>query len=355
VAGAPQTGFGDQVACDLGTLAPAEMREVGIWVRVDRETADGTELLNEACVDGGTSDPDPENDCASAANLVLGEPDLEVTKAAVGQVVGPDGAVALEADQVTAGLVMSYTLTVANHSGALAENVVVEDRLPAGLVLEEVTSTQGRCTWGVPGDPDHPMTCNLGALAAGEEVTIQVRAAVLASVAGGTRLTNEARVSGELGEHNNADDLDVNVTLVSAWAGLSVQKEQDPPVVTSGGEVEYTITVANAGPSDAPGVIVSDTMPAQLADVSWSCTGFGGATCPAAGTGDLYVEVDLPAGGWVVFTVQALRAEDGEPLVNTAEVVLPAGVADPNPADNQATASNNTLKTYLPLVMRTSP
>jgi uncharacterized repeat protein (TIGR01451 family) len=194
------------------------------------------------------------------------------------------------------------------------------------------------------------MTCNLGALAADEVVTLQVRAGVLASVAGGTRLTNEARVSGELGEHNNADDLDVNVTLVSAWAGLSMEKAQTPPVAVPGEDVQYTITVANAGPSDAPGTIVSDTMPYQLADVTWTCAGFAGATCPAAGTGDIYHEVDLPAGGWVVYSVQALRAEDGEPLVNTAEAVLPAGVADPDPADNQATASNATVKTYLPLI-----
>ena len=50
---------------------------------------------------------------------------------------------------------------------------------------------------------------------------------------------------------------------MQASANLSITKDDSPDPVTAGGTLTYTITVANAGPSDAQAVTVNDTLPAS--------------------------------------------------------------------------------------------
>jgi uncharacterized repeat protein (TIGR01451 family) len=189
-------------------------------------------------------------------------------------------------------------------------------------------------------------------LAAGAGATIVIEVNVPSSLPGGTMLENGARVSGDLPDLTNANGHTINLTAVGAWADLSVTKVQDPAVAHIGEEVEYTITVMNTGSSDAPATFISDTLPLQLADVTWTCTAYPGADCPASGEGDLYHWDHLPAGAQVVYTVRALRATDGEPLVNKVQAVPAAGVDDPHLSNNIAISTNALYRQYLPLVMR---
>src|SRR3954447_4481420 len=77
-------------------------------------------------------------------------------------------------------------------------------------------------------------------------------------------------------------------TALAATADLSIDKSdggqytQDSVVV--GGEITYTITVANLGPDTANGVEVTDDLPSQLDFVSFgpsqgSCKGSNKITC----------------------------------------------------------------------------
>ncbi len=53
----------------------------------------------------------------------------------------------------------------------------------------------------------------------------------------------------------------------------------------------------NAGPSSATGATVTDTFPASLTGISWTCVGAGGGTCTASGAGNINDAVNLPVGG----------------------------------------------------------
>src|SRR3954470_6998658 len=77
-------------------------------------------------------------------------------------------------------------------------------------------------------------------------------------------------------------------SALAATADLSIDKSdggqytQDSVVV--GGEITYTITVANLGPDTANGVEVTDDLPSQLDFVSFgpsqgSCKGSNKITC----------------------------------------------------------------------------
>ena len=100
--------------------------------------------------------------------------------------------------------------------------------------------------------------------------------------------------------------------------------------VVAGLPTTYTLTVTNPlGPSDAIGATVTDTFPATLTGVTWTCVGTGGGTCPAAGSGDINTPVTVPVGASVVFTATGTvdPAATGE-LVNAAQVFPPAGYAN---------------------------
>jgi uncharacterized repeat protein (TIGR01451 family) len=124
---------------------------------------------------------------------------------------------------------------------------------------------------------------------------------------------------------------------VSSQADLAITKTNGVTTVTAGGSVTYTITASNAGPGNAPGTHVADTLPASLT-ASWTCVGAGGGTCTAAGVGNLDDTINLPAGGSVTYTLRALVAATATgTLSNTATVIAGAGISDPNPGNNSAT------------------
>src|SRR4029077_19638710 len=93
------------------------------------------------------------------------------------------------------------------------------------------------------------------------------------------------------------------------------------------------------------GATVSDPLPAGVTTATWTVTaGSGGGTVsgPLSGTGALATTVNLPVNASVTFTftVQIDPSATGS-LTNTATVTPPAGVTDPNPANNSATDSDS--------------
>ncbi len=120
-------------------------------------------------------------------------------------------------------------------------------------------------------------------------------------------------------------DLSINKTLTTT-----------PPLV-AGGEISYTITVSNAGPSDVTGVGVTDTFPTQIVNPTWTCAiTMGTGDCPTpSGSGNIDTTVNLNAGAVATFTVTAELAPTATaPITNSATVTRPNDVADPVDQDN---------------------
>jgi uncharacterized repeat protein (TIGR01451 family) len=112
-------------------------------------------------------------------------------------------------------------------------------------------------------------------------VTYTVSAAISASATGS--LSNTATVTAPGGVtdptpgNNSATDTDT----LSPQADLSITKTDGVTTATPGGSLTYTITASNAGPSNATGATVADTLPAALTG-TWTCVGAGGGTCTAS-------------------------------------------------------------------------
>ena len=117
-------------------------------------------------------------------------------------------------------------------------------------------------------------------------------------------------------------------------ADLAITKTDGVTSATPGGSVTYTITASNAGPAGT-NATVADTFPAALT-CTWTCVGAGGATCTAAGAGNINDAATLPSGGSVTYTASCtISAAASGTLSNTATVTGVAG--DPVPANNSAT------------------
>jgi uncharacterized repeat protein (TIGR01451 family) len=111
-------------------------------------------------------------------------------------------------------------------------------------------------------------------------------------------------------------------------ADLSIIKEDNPDPVDVGGELTYRLRIRNLGPSDATGVIVTDTLPGNVNFVSASsgCSRSGSiVTCKIGNMKNGQSEVRL------------IRVRPTTPggFSNTATVR--ANETDPDPANNTVT------------------
>ena len=121
---------------------------------------------------------------------------------------------------------------------------------------------------------------------------------------------------------------------------LSITKTDGRTFVSAGDTVTYAMVVTNNGTYAVTGT-VTDTVPASISSVTWTCAASAGSTCAAsAGAGNtINTSATLAASGTATYTVTGtLSAAATGTLSNTASVALPfAFLADATPANNTAT------------------
>jgi uncharacterized repeat protein (TIGR01451 family) len=159
---------------------------------------------------------------------------------------------------------------------------------------------------------------------------------LLPADAGDTVMT--AQVSGLAG----LPTLDFTATGAEV-ADVSVLKTATLAEVIQGGVVDYTITVGNAGPSNAQAVELADVLPGVLdgATAQWTCMAADGGACGMAnGTGDVAVTLAVPMGGTVTVLLSATVQTGAAlgPFDNTAGVLLTSG-SDDNVDNDQSVAT----------------
>jgi uncharacterized repeat protein (TIGR01451 family) len=151
-------------------------------------------------------------------------------------------------------------------------------------------------------------------------------------------------VSSNVSDPDAADNTATESTTVTPTADLSIAKTDGSTTATPGQTIMYTIAVSNAGPDDAFGATVSDTVPAAITGASWTCAGAGGGACTASGPGSISDTVDLPVGASVTYTLTGTISPSATgSLANTAAVAVPGGFVDPAPADNSATDTDTLI------------
>ena len=150
------------------------------------------------------------------------------------------------------------------------------------------------------------------------------------------------RVQDDGGTANGGHDTSPEQTFsigVARGLDLSVALDAGVDFIAGGGRLEYLIVVRNAGPDATSGAVVRDLLPSNLVDAQWNCAAEPGASCTAAGSGDIADSVVIPAGGGVAYRLEATVVADPEhTVVNAVTVTATAATPDIDEANNTSTA-----------------
>ncbi len=303
------SAVGAVVSCPFGAVAVggSEVRSFVVDLAADLEG----DLVNRADLQSDDHDPNPANDSAIHQTPVVRRADLELSK---------DDGVASAAP----GETLTYALTVDNLGPSDCSGATVDDPLPAGLTF--LSSEDGcQATDGV-------VRCAVPPLASGSNLTLSFKARLDSDLPPTPDLVNDAEVVGLDDDPDPLNNLTSHSTPLGPRADLAITKDDGLTAVAPGSAHTYTITVRNLGPSDAEAT-VTDTLPTELSQVSWTCQASPGSSCNSTGNGDLDDDVDLAAGGVLVYTVSStVGGSVGGMLNNTATVE--SSIADPYPDNN---------------------
>lgn len=312
---------GRQLTCNLGDLENASSSASGrATMTYTVRSNEGGDINNHATVASDTPDPDASNNEAHVTLSVTAVADLAITK------TGPAGAIA--------GTDLTYSLSIVNNGPSIAEGVVIEDAVPAGVTILSVTGSDGAtCNAGVPGDAQQPTTCSYGNLPLGATRTMEVDVHVLPDTLG--TIHNDARVTSETFDDDLVDNLATVATDVTGEADLSITKTDSPDPVVAGAELTYTITVTNNGPSTAQDVVITDTLPAGTTMVS-GVDENGATVCALVQPGSVVCDLGTMSPGTSATVLLTVLVDpsvpDGSVLTNTAQVS--SSTLDGNPANN---------------------
>ena len=266
------------IDCAFPTLASGDTETIVVTATVPASQPAGG-LDNTASVSGAEPDTDPTNNTDTVTAVVDQGADLSITKTA-------------DVNPVSAGELLTYTLTIHNDGPSNASGVEIIDDLPAGVTFD---SASPGCTFAAG-----TVTCAVGALAAGGDAVRTVTVRVDDATTG--TLVNNAEVTSTTPDPDPTDNETTTTTDVESGADLEIDKSASPANPAPGATVTYTLTVTNNGPQDADDVVVSDALPAGVTFVSSTP---GAPDCGfAAGT----VSCDLgtvPSGATRTITVQA--------------------------------------------------
>lgn len=320
----------------------------------------------------GTTDSDTSSNTSSVSTAMNNTTDLQTTKS---QSVGT----------IAPGSPVTYTVTFTNVGPAAADGASIVDRiyqdtgLFASYTLHVISCTttggltcQGVHADGVLADNGRVVSAQPSFFPANSSMTVIYTLDPVLAVSPPcgqltTTLRNSAETSLPFGMQDTNGQNDFASTQATSpgpgacpEADLQVVKTQSADTIAPGSPVTYTATITNAGPSDADGAYLSDSIyvdsnlfSAMTLHVV-SCTTTGGMTCPTlrpdgpiSTIGPIFSGnvASFPANSSfeLVYTLDPVANPNPRcgPLVtnvyNQLYADTPDGIADPNRSDNAVT------------------
>ncbi len=285
------------VSCSLGTLAVDEIAMVTIVVT---PTQLGT-LVNNASVTATV----PATD-RNIANNTASVPVSVTLRTDVGVVM------TTKPEPIVAGETMTFTIVTTNYGPSTATGVTISDILPAAL-----TFAGGSTGCSATGQT---VACAMGDLDAGDLATATILADISSALTG--TMVNTVTVSAAEFDENPDNNSASTLSTVSTVADLRLTLTDAPDPNYGGGTVAYTLSVLNNGPSDARGVVVTETVPLSFSVASAvGCTVSGQTVTCNLG--------EIPAGWAVNRSVLADIALTADGIF-TATAGVSAATTDPD-------------------------
>ncbi|MGN6510676.1 MAG: gliding motility-associated C-terminal domain-containing protein [Chitinophaga sp.] len=318
----PSSGTGNTVSTTANI--PVGNNTISILISgLINNNAAGT-IVNTASVTAGVTKQ------SSVTTVIGNATDVSVTK------TGPQ--------EAKRGETVTYTIRIANQGARNADSVIISDQVPG-----EITNIVWRAiATGDASVMDSTMIDSVGnnitlpakiATGAGNYITIYVAGKVSDTATAGVAVNTAAATVFNLTDNNLANNSSSINTLIGAATGLRIRKS-GPRSAAAGNTITYNVVVANNGPSDADNVSITDVVPVQVENTSWSVSVEGGAsvTGPLSGAGNnVSTTADIPsgAGSSIVITINGTIDHDFEgDILNIAQA---AGAGGPPVMDSVTT------------------
>ncbi|MGE4069696.1 MAG: autotransporter domain-containing protein [Lysobacterales bacterium] len=308
------------VSCTLaGSLAAGASASVSIEVTAP---AQATNLSNRATVSSNEPDSNSANNADTESTSITAEPppppplraDLGISATAV-------------PGSVLTGQNVSFEVAINNIGPDPATAVIFDGTLSAALEALGASGNGWTCTVTA-----RQIVCTRASIGVNATENLTISARVLPGATGSADMALRAvsSVTDPVPANNQGQ---VAVSYQAGGADVSIVKTDSVDPVAAGAQYSYTLTVSNAGPEAASGVVVSDTLPAALSFVSASGAGF--ACTNTAGTVRCTLANPLAAGASAAATIAVRAPTSGSSISN--EGVVSASTNDPNQANNRST------------------
>ncbi len=242
------------------------------------------------------------------------------------------------APEMVPGETVDYTIVLVNSGTADAGLTVLENPIPAGIeafVWTCAASAGANCpnASGI-GAINH----SLALVPAGATLTYVITAVIAASPP--AMVVNSAIVTPPAAATCIPASCTSVLSLPTVAAGqavLAIAKAADRASLVPGGNVQYTVTVANVGTIGAGPSLLSDVIPVDLTSFAWTCQSTGSAVCPeASGSGSISQSVTLPPASTLVYVVQANVSATASGTITNVASLIPAQGVSCNPASCSA-------------------
>ncbi|CAN5138720.1 hypothetical protein BH09MYX1_BH09MYX1_05330 [soil metagenome] len=239
---------------------------------------------------------------------------------------------------VNAGDDLAYDLTYENGGNTPATSTVITFATPNNTTFKAISGING-CTTPAIGATGN-VTCPIGTMPGNTSGAFKVTVTVDPLALVGTRISQgNYKIKSDgltelLGPHLRTD-----VTLGVTYADVRTTISSGLASINWADPITYTITAKNFGPNASPLVNVTDTFPAQLTGITWTCVGTGGGICGVAnGTGNIATTANLPLDASVTYTVSAtvIAGSGTGKLVDAATATPGAFVTESASFDNTA-------------------
>lgn len=297
------------LSCDLGTVLSGTSNTAVITLAVLVDPAASGLLTNTAGVTMSTiqTDTDTTNNSLTTpvTTTIDTAADLTVTKLD-------------DPDPVVIGRALTYTVSLTNNGPSDALNVILTDTFTGvSFNFNSSSTTQGSCSG------TNPVVCDVGAMTAGQQVTVTLR--VTPTAAGD--LTNSAEISSATTPDPTTANNTVTETTTVGAPVLVLSKTVNDLTPVVGDRITYTILVANTGTADATTAQLTDTLPSGVTFAGPVILDPGQSTATLAITAgdlpDLATGLTITAGEQITLTLPVTvdaTLNDGAELTNTAAI-----------------------------------
>lgn len=315
------TGTGNSI--NFTTSIPAGNNN-GISVIVTGTVASSqlTDITNTATITPTTG----PSSSSQTITTVLNRPSLRLSKAAPATAI--------------AGTPVSFTITATNVGSSDAFNATIADTVNSGITVTSWSaSANGTANIiGISSGTGNIVGIN-GNIPVGtsNNITVTINGIVNSNTTGRVNNTANIVIPGGTPVLSNRTQ-----TTVTSVPSISIVKT-GPAQINAGEQISYTLRITNNGPSDAYNVVVRDTIPLDITNLTVTTQTIGAATIGSAGNSGsnriVGSGLNIPVGNSnaVLITISGLvnSGFTGASITNTAAAQAP----------NQAPVVSNSVNT----------